>query len=171
MKPNRLNPLLTALLSASILAACTTAPSTPETAPAPGTAAGSRDDSNTGAASRPAPPKPRPPRSDKPAVKTDGKTDGKADGKIDRPDTRVGEIIVEEAPPETPIIGPAWLSQCINRQTEGGVVRCDADRLLAEPSPKIKVYTRDPSAAVRTRGGPVQLRSNLPRKYRFFVVP
>ena len=36
------------------------------------------------------------------------KTDGKADGKIDRPDTRVGEIIVEEAPPETPIIGPAW---------------------------------------------------------------
>lgn len=167
MKPNRLNPLLTALLSASILAACTTAPSTPETAPAPGTAAGSRDDSNTSAASRPAPPKPRPPRSDKPAVKTDGK----ADGKIDRPDTRVGEIIVEEAPPETPIIGPAWLSQCINRQTEGGVVRCDADRLLAEPSPKIKVYTRDPSAVVRTRGGPVQLRSNLPRKYRFFVVP
>lgn len=167
MKPNRLNPLLTALLSASILAACTTAPSTPETAPTPGTAAGSRDDSNTGAASRPAPPKPRPPRSDKPAVKTDGK----ADGKIDRPDTRGGEIIVEEAPPETPIIGPAWLSQCINRQTEGGVVRCDADRLLAEPSPKIKVYTRDPSAAVRTRGGPVQLRSNLPRKYRFFVVP
>jgi len=167
MNPTRFPPLLSALLAACMLTACSLSPPTPDTPPTPAPPATGRDDASPSPVSRPVPAKPRPPRSDKPAVKTDGK----ADGKIDRPDTRVGEIIVEEAPPETPIIGPAWLSQCINRQTEGGVVRCDADRLLAEPSPKIKVYTRDPSAAVRTRGGPVQLRSNLPRKYRFFVVP
>ena len=150
-------PLLAAALTTCILGACTTSPVTP--APDSGTAAG-RDEAASGGTARPAPPRPKaPPRTDK------------APAKMEKPGARSPEIIVEEAPPEPPVTGPAWLSQCINRQMEGGVIRCDADSLLSEPSAHVKVYTREPGAAGRTRTGPIQLRSNLPRKYRFFVVP
>lgn len=148
-------PLLAAALTTCVLGACTTSPVTP--APDSGTG---RDDAAAGSTARPSPPKPKaPPRSDK------------APAKVEKPGAKSPEVIVEEAPPEPPIAGPAWLSKCINRQMEGGVIRCDADSLLTEPSANVKVYTREPGAAGRTRTGPIQLRSNLPRKYRFFVVP
>ncbi len=154
--------LLATTLTTCVLGACSTAPvtSTPDASPA--STGSSRDDAGNG---RPAPPRPKaPPRNDKAPAKTPDKA-------TDKPGTKSPEIIVEEAPPEPPVTGPAWLSQCINRQTEGGVIRCDADSLLTEPSAHVKVYTREPGAAGRTRTGPIQLRSNLPRKYRFFVVP
>lgn len=154
--------LLATTLTTCVLGACSTAPvtSTPDANPA--STGSSRDDAGNG---RPAPPRPKaPPRNDKAPAKTPDKA-------TDKPGIKSPEIIVEEAPPEPPVTGPAWLSQCINRQTEGGVIRCDADSLLTEPSAHVKVYTREPGAAGRTRTGPIQLRSNLPRKYRFFVVP
>ncbi|MBK6653809.1 hypothetical protein [Zoogloea sp.] len=159
MNPTRFPPLLSALLAACMLTACSLSPPTPDTPPTPAPPATGRDDASPSPVSRPVPAKPRPPRSEKPATKAD------------KPDAKGPEIIVEEAAPEPPIAGPAWLSQCINRQMEGGVIRCDADRLLAEPSPKVKVYTREPGAAGHTRGGVIQLRGNLPRKYRFFIFP
>ena len=152
-----LRPLLAATLTTCVLGACTTAPVT--STPDSGSAAG-RDDAASGSTARPSPPKPKaPPRNDK------------APAKVEKPGAKSPEIIVEEAPPEPPITGPAWLSKCINRQMEGGVIRCDADSLLTEPSAHVKVYTREPGAAGRTRTGPIQLRSNLPRRFRFFVVP
>ncbi|WP_374476286.1 hypothetical protein [Zoogloea sp.] len=159
MNPTRFPPLLSTLLAACMLTACSLSPPTPDSPTPPSSPATGRDDASPSPVSRPVPAKPRPPRSEKPATK------------VDKPDVKSPEIIVEEAAPEPPIVGPAWLYQCINRQMEGGVIRCDADRLLVEPSPKVKVYTREPGAAGRTRGGVIQLRGNLPRKYRFFVVP
>jgi len=164
MTSNPFRLFLATTLTTCVLGACSTAPvtTTPDTNPA--ATGNGRDDAASGNASRPAPPRPKaPPRPDK--------APDKAPAKADKPGTKSPEIIVEEAPPEPPVTGPAWLSQCINRQTEGGVIRCDADSLLTEPSAHVKVYTREPGAAGRTRTGPIQLRSNLPRKYRFFVVP
>lgn len=156
---------LAAALTTCILGACSTAPVTTTPDANPAATGSSRDDATSGSATRPAPPRPKTPsRPDKAPDKAPAKTDKPAA-------TKGPEIIVEEAPPEPPLTGPAWLSQCINRQTEGGVIRCDADSLLTEPSAHVKVYTREPGAAGRTRTGPIQLRSNLPRKYRFFVVP
>jgi len=76
---------------------------------------------------------------------------------------------VKRAPPSSPAIpGPAWLKKCQSVQLAGGVVRCDADLLLAKPSPTVQVFTRDPKRAVE---GQIRLRSGLPRIYRFYVVP
>ncbi len=152
--------LLAAALTTCVLGACTTAPVTSTPDAGTDAAGSSRDDASPGSTTRPPAPRPKAPlRNDKAPVK------------VEKPAAKGPEIIVEEAPSEPPLVGPAWLSQCINRQTEGGVIRCDADRLLTEPSARVKVYTREPGAAGRTRTGPIQLRSNLPRKFRFFVVP
>lgn len=72
-------------------------------------------------------------------------------------------------PPAAPDIpGPAWLKRCASVQLAGGIVRCDADLLLAKPSPTVQVFTRDPKRVVE---GQIRLRSGLPRVYRFYVVP
>lgn len=64
------------------------------------------------------------------------------------------------------------MSACANRTQAGGAVQCDADTLLAVPSAKVRVYTRDPNLARPFPGGYViQLREGLPRRYRFFVLP
>lgn len=72
----------------------------------------------------------------------------------------------ETAPADVP--GPAWLKRCQSVQVAGGIVRCDADALLAQPSPTVQVFTRDPARAV---AGQIRLRSGLPKVYRFYVVP
>jgi len=73
---------------------------------------------------------------------------------------------------EPAIKGPAWLSRCGSKRLEGGVILCDADSLIVKPSAGVKVFTRDPALAGKVGdGGEVVLRSGLPRRYRFFVVP
>ena len=106
-----------------------------------------------------APPKAKAARSDKYITPRPDKPGSRADSAGD------------DDTPEAPFRGPAWLSLCINRQTEAGLVRCDANDLITQPSPQVKVFTRDPAAAIRTTSGTIQLRTNLPYKYRFFVVP
>jgi len=68
--------------------------------------------------------------------------------------------------PEIP--GPAWLRKCRQVQMAGGVVRCDADLLLAKPSATVQVFTRDPARVV---AGQIALRTGLPHVYRLYVVP
>lgn len=162
----RARTVLTPIAAACLLAACATgkvptAPESPVAAPAT---------SDESAGSRPAPAgqqaKPRPPRSDK-----DTKPVTPPATSTIRSGGKDVEVIVEEAPPEPPLQGPGWLSHCVSRQMQGGVILCDADKLLATPSARVKVFTRDPAAAGRMAGGSIQVRSNLPRKYRFFVVP
>lgn len=70
------------------------------------------------------------------------------------------------APTDVP--GPAWLTRCQSVQVAGGIVRCDADALLAQPSPTVQVFTRDPERVV---AGQIRLRTGLPKVYRFYVVP
>ena len=71
-----------------------------------------------------------------------------------------------------PIKGPAWLARCVSKRMEGGVILCDADSLLVQPSASVKVYTREPALAGKIgNGGQIFLRTSLPRRYRFFVVP
>lgn len=170
LAPVRARTLLTPLVAALVLAACATGKPTraPDKAPerSSDSQSSSTDDSSAGQRPATAPAaKPRPPRPDKDAKDTKDKLPTKPAGKD-------VEVIVEEAPPEPPlVVGPAWLSQCVSRQMEGGVIRCDADKLLATPSARVKVFTREPSAAGRMAGGSIQVRANLPRKYRFFVVP
>lgn len=160
----RARSILTPIAAACLLAACATGKvaTTPEASPA---AAPATSDESPG--SRPAqagqPAKPRPPRSDK-DTKPPATSTIRSGGKD-------VEVIVEEAPPEPPLQGPGWLSHCFSRQMQGGVILCDADKLLATPSARVKVFTRDPAAAGRMAGGSIQVRANLPRKYRFFVVP
>lgn len=159
--------ILAPIAAACLLAACATGKVT--TAPEAGPPAAPTSTDEPPAAVRPsqsAPQtaKPRPPRNDKdtrPVAPTAPLRSGSKDI----------EVIIEEAPPEPRLPGPGWLSQCISRQMEGGVILCDADRLLATPSARVKVFTRDPAAAGRMSGGSIQVRANLPRRYRFFVVP
>lgn len=75
----------------------------------------------------------------------------------------------DTAPAEAIVNGPAWLSKCHNVQVAGGVVQCDADTLLARPSPQVRVFTSDPAQA--DAEADITLREGLPRRYRFFVVP
>lgn len=169
MTPTPVRSLLAALLTTCLVGACTTTPPAPAPSPASGADSNGNDDASRAASSKSKPaPAPRP---DKPPVKVDKPEKPEKTDKPDKPAPKAPEVIVEEAPPEPPLVGPVWLSQCINRQMEGGVIRCDADELLSPPSPRIKVYTREPAAAGRTRTGTIQLRNNLPRKYRFFVFP
>lgn len=73
------------------------------------------------------------------------------------------------APAKAPEIpGPAWLRKCLKVQVAGGVVRCDADLLLAKPSATVQVFTRDPARVV---AGQIALRTGLPHVYRLYVVP
>lgn len=153
---------LAAVLAASLVAACATPqPATPpeQTPPAP-----ARDESASPTAPlRPTPtPKARPARSERDkAAKADKleKTD-KAGGS--------GENAVEDGAVAS---GPAWLALCNSRQSEGGVIRCDADQLLTQPSPQVKIFTREPAAVGVGKTGSIQYRAGLPHKYRFFVVP
>ena len=158
MPLSRLRPTLIALAAALAASACSTSP----VAPAPAQQSPEKQASAGAPSSRPppiAPPKVKAARSDK--------------DKTPRPDKPGGrpDAVGEEDSPEPPLRGPAWLLLCINRQTEAGLVRCDADDLLTQPSPQVKVFTRDPAAAIRTASGTIQLRPKLPYKYRFFVVP
>jgi len=158
MPLSRLRPTLIALAAALAASACSTSP----VAPAPAQQSPEKPASAGAPASRPpplAPPKAKAARSDK------DKTP-RVDKAGSRPD-----VVGEDDSPEPPLHGPAWLLLCINRQTEAGLVRCDADDLLTQPSSQVKVFTRDPAAAIRTASGPIQLRPKLPYKYRFFVVP
>lgn len=162
MPLSRLRPTLIAVAAALAASACTTSPVAPA---APATPAPQSPEKPPGAGaptSRPppvAPPRAKAARSDK--------------DKTPRPDKPGGrpDAVGEEDSPEPPLRGPAWLLLCINRQTEAGLVRCDADDLLVQPSSQVKVFTRDPAAAIRTASGTIQLRPKLPYKYRFFVVP
>lgn len=158
---SHLRPSLFAVLAACTLGACSTLkPDAPAEKNAPARHEATEDASGSRPAPAPTPaPRPRPPRSDKP----------KQD-KTDRA-TPKGEAAVEEAPAapaaETPLNGPLWLTLCKQRQTEAGIIRCDADELLVRPSAQVKIFTRDPAAT----GRGIQLRKGLPSKYRFFVVP
>lgn len=167
----RARSILTPIAAASVLAACATGKvaTTPETSPpvAPATqedTSGSRPTQPSAPAGQAA--KPRSPRNDK-----DTRPGAPPNTTTIRSGGKDVEVIVEEAPPEPPLQGPGWLSHCVSRQMQGGVILCDADKLLATPSARVKVFTRDPAAAGRMAGGSIQVRANLPRKYRFFVVP
>ncbi len=158
MPLSRLRPTLIALAAALAASACSTSP----VAPAPAQQSPEKPASASAPASRPplvALPKAK-------AVRSDKDKTPRADKAGSRPD-----VVGEDDSPEPPLHGPAWLLLCINRQTEAGLVRCDADDLLTQPSSQVKVFTRDPAAAIRTASGPIQLRPKLPYKYRFFVVP
>lgn len=67
--------------------------------------------------------------------------------------------------------GPEWLRYCLELQQSSTGIQCDANSLLAEPSAKVRVYVREPMLARDTPGGQIRLRENLPRLYRFFVIP
>lgn len=156
---SHLRPSLFAVLAAFTLGACSTLkPDAPAEKSAPPKHEATEDATGSKPAPTPAP-RPRPPRSDKP--------------KQDKPDRAApkSETAVEEtpAPPaaEAPLNGPLWLTLCKQRQTEAGIIRCDADELLVRPSAQVKIFTRDPAAT----GRGIQLRRGLPSKYRFFVVP
>ena len=69
------------------------------------------------------------------------------------------------------IKGPAWLARCAAKRIEGGVILCDADSLLVQPSATVKVYTREPALAGKVASGVIAFRANLPRRYRLFIVP
>ena len=158
MPLSRLRPTLIALAAALAASACSTSP----VAPAPAQQSPEKPASAGAPTSRPppaAPPRAKAARSDK------DKTP-----RPDKPGNRADSVGADDTP-EPPFRGPAWLSLCINRQTEAGLVRCDADDLLTQPSSQVKVFTRDPAAAIRSASGTIQLRTNLPYKYRFFVVP
>jgi hypothetical protein len=78
------------------------------------------------------------------------------------PAAEVKPAPVVRAPAKAPEIpGPAWLRKCLKVQVAGGVVRCDADLLLAKPSATVQVFTRDPARVVE----------GLPHVYRLYVVP
>jgi hypothetical protein len=70
------------------------------------------------------------------------------------------------------IQGPAWLSRCAAKRVEGGVILCDVDTLIAQPSANVRVFTRDKALAGNVAdGGAITYREGLPRRYRLFVVP
>ena len=157
-------PSLFAVLAACTLGACSTLkPDAPADKSPPPRHEATEDAAASSSKPTQAAPRPRPQRNDKP-VRPD-----KQD-KTDRTAPK-GEAAVEEAPApsaaETPLNGPLWLTLCKQRQTEAGIIRCDADELLVRPSAQVKIFTRDPAAT----GRGIQLRKGLPSKYRFFVVP
>jgi hypothetical protein len=159
---SRLRPSLLAVAAALAASACTTSPVAPAPSSTPAPQSPEKPASAGAPTSRPlpvAPPRAKAARSDK------DKTP-----RPDKPGNRADSVGADDTP-EPPFRGPAWLSLCINRQTEAGLVRCDANDLLTQPSPQVKVFTRDPAAAIRSASGTIQLRTNLPYKYRFFVVP
>lgn len=162
---------LAALLAAALVGACATLPqpAAPDQTPP---AAPVRDEA---ASARPAPPapKPRPARPDKDKSSRPDKPGGNAGEPPaeEAPAPATPALVPAPAPAAVPLAGPAWLSLCVNREMEGGVIRCDADQLLAQPSPQVKIFTREPAAAGHGKAGSIQFRAGLPRKYRFFVVP
>lgn len=160
---SHLRPSLFAVLAACTLGACSTLK--PD-APAEKNAPTRHEATEEGAASsKPAPaPRPRPPRSDKPA--RPDKQD-KTERAAPKSETPAEETPAPPVATEAPLNGPLWLTLCKQRQTEAGIIRCDADELLVRPSAQVKIFTRDPAAT----GRGIQLRKGLPNKYRFFVVP
>ena len=159
---SRLRPTLIAVAAALAASACTTSPVAPTAPATPAPQGPEKLPSASAPTSRPppvAPPRAKAARSDKDKTPRPDKAGSRADS------------AGEDDTPEPPFRGPAWLSLCISRQTEAGLVRCDANDLITQPSPQVKVFTRDPAAATRTASGAIQLRTNLPYKYRFFVVP
>ncbi|GAA5167428.1 hypothetical protein [Viridibacterium curvum] len=72
------------------------------------------------------------------------------------------------AQPAPPITGPAWLKGCKSVQRQGTVIMCDADTLLAPPSDKVQVYTRDPRLVPKSGG--MGVRESLPAQYRLFIL-
>lgn len=67
--------------------------------------------------------------------------------------------------------GAEWLAACQRVQKQGTALMCDADRLLAPPSDKVRVYVRDPRLVRKYEGGfTTVLRESLPRLYRIFLI-
>ncbi|WP_341676572.1 hypothetical protein [Niveibacterium sp. SC-1] len=117
------------------------------------------------------PPKPAKPKAKKPK-KTEPSAAASAPVASAPPAAAVPAAASEPVASAEPAIkGPAWLSRCGSKRLEGGVILCDSDSLIAQPSAAVKVFTRDPALAGKVSGGEVVLRSGLPRRYRFFVVP
>lgn len=82
------------------------------------------------------------------------------------------EPVRAEPAAQTQVIkGPAWLARCASKSREGGVILCDADSLLVQPSLSVKVYTREAALAGKVASGVIVLRANLPRRYRIYFVP
>lgn len=85
---------------------------------------------------------------------------------------QVAPVPAESAKPQAPIKGPAWLSRCMSKRLEGGVILCDANSLLVPPRPGVKVFVSDRTLErTLSDGGQIKYRAGLPRLYRFFVVP
>lgn len=122
----------------------------------------------------PAPPKPVKPAKPKTKPKTKAlPTEAAPAAAASTPAATASAPVADPAlaPPASAIRGPAWLAGCVTRRMEGGVILCDADRLLAQPSARVRVMTRDAALAGNTAGGPITHRAGLPRRYRLFVVP
>ncbi|WP_417068665.1 hypothetical protein [Niveibacterium terrae] len=89
-----------------------------------------------------------------------------------KPASDVPESVRTEPVAKAQVIkGPAWLARCASKSREGGVILCDADSLLVQPSPSVKVYTREAALAGKVASGVIVLRANLPRRYRIYFVP
>lgn len=151
--------LLLALLTVSVVSGCASIQQAVdkvrgEEAPAPD-AAEPKPTPDATPAQVPAPPAPKPATRTKPPAPEPA-----------RPVPAPAPRPAEPAPQAVP--GPEWLKKCQSVQLAGGIVRCDADLLLAKPSPTVQVFTRDPERAV---DGQIRLRQGLPRVYRFYVVP
>ncbi|MCB1961331.1 MAG: hypothetical protein KDE68_12535, partial [Rhodocyclaceae bacterium] len=87
------------------------------------------------------------PSADETAEQTDTPAAGSAPKATPRPRPRVSEptpavVVPPAATPALPPGSPAWLKGCAALQVAGGIVRCDADRLLAQPAATVQVFTR-----------------------------
>jgi len=86
--------------------------------------------------------------------------------------TNLDAVALAPKAAEPAIKGPAWLSRCAAKRMEGGVILCDVDTLIAQPSANVRIFTRDKALAGSVAdGGAISYREGLPRRYRLFVVP
>lgn len=155
------------------LVGCATTPEPPPPAPAPEPAPAPAPISSVAPvvpAAKPAPAKSK----TKPKKGAEKPADVAAARAADAATATPAEVPAPEplAHAEPEIKGPAWLAKCASKRYEGGVIRCDADSLLANPSGNIKVYARDENlAGPVANGGRIEYRPGLPRRYRLFVFP
>ncbi len=84
----------------------------------------------------------------------------------------VDVALITPRPARQPVKGPAWLAHCASARMEGGVVLCDVDSLIAQPSANVRVFTRNRAlAGPVAEGASISYREGLPKRYRLFVVP
>ena len=171
------------------LGACVTAPEVPPPAPEPPKPISSADPVVVPVASPKLAPKPVRQKTRRKTSRANEKA--QADKAAEKTVETPAEKSAEPPPPAEPVVvtpaesvhpapvakaapikGPAWLARCVSKRVEGGVILCEADSLLVQPSASVKVYTREPALAGKIgNGGQIFLRASLPRRYRFFVVP